>query len=233
VMDQAEELERRTGLDLGPKTRWSVSSLNDLAEATVDRIGELERSEQQLVLRYLVRPESHAWLDAFLDAVAAGADPRTWGTSGVLVPALAFRELLELPVRTLLERLGLDEEPQSGVVVDPSRDAWDRGEHVAGAPGRQLGSSVDYRWLAPVGTIRMIEPHPGVSPVADPVVATLRWLASRIAFVTSKSPEAMSEAELSPDARLAADVLQRERDQLGEGHAVPGFRAPAAWFRAS
>jgi hypothetical protein len=231
MKERLAEIERETGVRLDDSTRRSVHSLNDLAPDTVDSLRQLQRIDRELAVRHLVEAESHSWISSFLDAVDRGEEPQEWSTGGVLLPAPSFRELLETPVEDLVARIGLDDDPGRCVVVD--REGWGRGSEFAGAPGRELSPRVDYRWQAPEGTIRMIAPHPALEPCGDPALAMRRWLAARIAYVGPRAPDALRDAALSDDARLAQRVLEKEADEFGEGVDVPGFAAPAGWYASS
>jgi hypothetical protein len=228
------EIEAETGVTLGDAAHASVQTVNALEPATVEALRSLPRVDQHVALRHLLTDEAHPAIDAFMDAVERGANPRTWGRGGVLVPAPGVRSLMAASVEDLLAKLRAAGE--GWVVVDPDASAWRGGDPTPGAPGIRLGTDVDIGWTAPDGTTRVLEAK--VSDAGDPRVAARRWMASRLAAVADEGERAAATLRRatpnpSEDAAAAARALDRERDELGPATDVmPGFRGPDDWYEA-
>ena len=226
------DIETTTGLTLDESAHASVPTVNALDPATVEALRPLPRVDQHVALRHLLAEEAQPAIDAFMDAVERGEDPRTWGTGGVLVPGLGVRSLMAATVESVLA--SLRSAGENWVVVEPDASAWRSGDPTPGAPGVRLGADVGIDWTPPDGTTRVLDP--GVSDAGDPAVATRRWMASRLAAVAEEGERAdatlqRATPDPSDDAVVAAQALDRERDELGPaGDAVPGFRGPDAWY---
>jgi len=226
------EIEDETGLALDASAQGSVPTVNALRSTTLEALRPLSRVDQHVVLRHLLAEDAHPAIDAFLDAVGRGADPRIWGTGGILVPAFGVRSLMAATVEEVLAPLRAV--GTGWVIVEPHASPWQRGDPTPGAPGVRLGANVDIAWTAPARTTRVLKPP--VSDVDDPRVATRRWMASRLAAVAEEGERAdatlrRATQDPSDDAVVAARGLDRERDELGSAaDVIPGFRGPDDWY---
>jgi hypothetical protein len=241
------DVERTLGHRVEPARRGTIRDLYDVPPdllADARRLRSLTLSHQ--LLRYHTASTLWRWLPEFIDdVVERGVEPQEWRRGGILFPLFRVKTLVTLGVGQVLSVLE-PRDDEAWLQVAPERDQWEIREAVTGAPAvhRPL---LRYDWDPPEHVRRVtMNGLERLLAVDDVVVATRRWMASRIAREASDAggierfadPGALFAAafpgvpDVSDDAVIAARGALREAGALGPSDAeVPGFRGPADWYR--
>jgi hypothetical protein len=217
-----------------------LDSLNEIPDAVlvVARRLSPKRRIMSFLSAYLRDETEDTWLSSFIDAVVHGTVAASaWNRGRILVRDVSFADQVSLPREQLLGCIG--ENPLLRATPMPSR--WKVDAYVVGAPVL-AEPNADYRTPMPKGAVKWTSLE--TEPIGDVDVAVRRWIAVRIAAVTTKklgmnfTDAANAAAEYAPlsawtpDAHAALRGLVRESQQLPADHpAPPGFRGPDEWFR--
>jgi hypothetical protein len=217
-----------------------LDSLNDIPDAVlvVARRLSPKRRIMSFLSAYLRDETDDMWLSWFADDVVHGevAAP-DWKRGRILVRDISFTDQMRLPRAQLLAFVG--EAP--ALRATPTSSPWNVSAYLVGAP-LLAQPNADYRTPMPEGAVRLTSLE--TEPIGDVDVAVRRWIAVRIAAVTTKklgmdfTTAAIAAAEYAPlsawtpDAHAAVRGLVRESQHLPADHpAPPGFRGLDAWFR--
>jgi hypothetical protein len=242
-----QDIERALGHDVNPGRKGSIHDLYDVPSDLLEDARNLRSlTLRYRFLRYHTSSSLWRWLSEFIDDVLdRGIELQAWRRGGILYPLLPIETLVTLDVARILSVLEPTED-ESWRQVAPGREAWEIGESVAGAPVVER-SQLRYDW-EPSKQVRrvMMNGLEDLLDVDDIVVATRRWIASRVARQASKfggierfsDPIAVFESAFqgvqcaSDDALIATRGVLHESRAMGRSAVdVPGFRGPADWYR--
>jgi hypothetical protein len=247
-MNEAElyALERKLGHNLDPQRQ---SEIRDLYDIPADLLEEAHRLPSTILmyqlLRYYTASSLWRWLPELIDdVIGRGVELQTWARGGFIVPLFTVDKLVSLDVAQILSVLGPEEE-ESWLQVIPDRGAWEIQESVTGSPAVER-PQLRYDWQEPENVRRVMQSGKDhFVDVGDIVVATRRWLASRLAgralafggLERFTDPAVMFKTLFpvilhpSDDAILATRAALQEINIMGPTKVeVPGFRGPADWY---
>ena len=243
------EIERTLGHEIGPEAKGAIHDLYEIPPSLLRDAEQLcagSRIHCFRLLRYCTSNSLWRWLPEFIDEVIErGIEPQSWRRGGILFPLLSTEDLIKLAVTEILSVLE-PEKDEAWLQIMPDREAWQIGETVVGAPAVER-SWLRYDW-EPSERVRrvMLNGLENITEVDDIVVATRRWIASRLAGSALKfggierftDPAALFEQLFltrqhpSEDALFAARGVLEESRLLGRTKTeVPGFRGPPEWYR--
>jgi len=239
------EIEQLIGRLIDERDRASLRDLNSLPRKLQEDLERLAPMQRAGYLRFLVGPEDHRFLKRFAeDVFDLGIDAANWRRGGALFPRFTERELLRLEVSEILAPLRWVE-GESWWRKQPLLRLWEGYDDSVGQP-LLLRPELTYRDSEPPHVGRHFPPFLlPQEPVADPEVATRRWVATRIAqrarangglLGTSSVADLLrragfEEMPISVDAATALSALQKELSSPGLAlDAPPGFRGPDEWY---
>src|SRR5262245_37193100 len=220
--DRLTRLQQKLGRPLPPEDRASISHLNDVPAALIEKARQLEDDDlAEALIAYYMTPGHRRYIPPYVQDVVVGTTPPAlWRRGGILVPVFSLAEQLTLDRPALLAPVG----GRFDVRVMPRQESWEAGTSWVGAPARPQPEA-DYLTPLPPGTVSIS--NLAVESVTDETVAIRRWIAARLAAVlrsvgrldSVSDPSALG-ASLSPyeswsaDALAALAALLRERREL-------------------
>lgn len=241
-----EGIERVLGHKIDPARKATIQDLYDIPPDLVADAKQLRSlTDGYRFLQYYTSSRLWQWLPEFMeDVLERGVKVKTWKRGGILFPLFAVKTLVTLNVEEIL--LPLAPRPdESWLQIAPNRRAWEIGEAATGAPALERPQlRYDSETSDRVRRV-MLNGLEDLLDVADVLVATRRWIASRIAYHALKSggierfteSAALLDTEFpiqikSNDACIATCGALREVWTMGSSDMdVPGFRGPSDWYR--
>ena len=179
--DEHAEIEHQIGRVIEERERASLRDLNALPTALREELERLDPLQRASYLRFLVEPDDRRFLKPFTeDVFDRGVDAASWRRGGALFPQFTEGELLRLEASEILAPLRRIE-GESWWRKHPLLGQWEVYDNSVGQP-LILRPELTYRYSEPPHVGRLFPPF--LLPqerVAEPEVATRRWVATRIA----------------------------------------------------